>query len=470
MGGAMSAELGEASLHERTRDALTHAAHRLKANDETLNVLECPNHGIGDDGIEQLGAEAVAGTTHLAVLDVSYNNIGPAGTAMLAQALAQNAGCSLKVLNLGGNPVGLAGVEALCAWLQTPECGLEQLVLYNCGLTDDAALLLARMLQVNESLTHLCLDMNQLSARAAIMFAQALDEENNNNLAFLSLSSNLGHFSEHTMTQIELALERNAGKLERKRNVEEVKKKKAERRAQQLEAARAKQERDVLDERARLEEELKGLEEQKRREEEEVRLLEAAMAAKMKKKNDKAAVTAEARQKALESAIDGAYKWRDKVTAHGTLQKEWRCGFTIVKTEPGKVGGPPVVSTDAPRRLKACWCEPTDATALYANTLHYHCKWEKDQNESVSKPKAGDRDGGRYVGCRGSGHVCASVGYWCKPRPDLSPAHFFASPHPVEKERADAAREESPASDAVDKSFASPGLKSNKSEFAASYR
>ena len=230
-------------------------------------------------------------------------------------------------------------------------------------------------------------------------------------------------------------------------------------------------EHELAAEKDRVAEELRDLEEQKRREEEEVRLLESAMAAKMKKKNEKAQLTAESRQKALEDAIHGAYEWRNKMTANGTLQKEWRSGFTIVKTQPGQVGGQPTVSTEAPRRLAACWCEPTDATALYAKTLHYHCKWEKDQNETASKPKVGDSDGGRYTGCRATGHCCATVGHWCKPRPDLSPAHFFASPHPVEKEKANADDEASVEEPAARSMLApgSPGSPYGRSRLGQSY-
>ena len=437
MGAHNSTELGEDSLAQEFRERGEVLTHRLQADDPDLTDLACANHGIGDAHLEQ-AAGALSGTTHLVSIDLAYNNIGPRGAEHLCTGLAKST-CGTSVvqeLRLSGNAIGAEGCKAICAWLD--ECrdtvNLKGLYLYQCDLDDNSALVLANMLLHNRSITSLNLDMNRFSKKTAKMFDQML--KTNRTLARLSFDSplNVGEFPIAVMDEIGEALTRNSEAVARREFIEDVKRKKAQRRAEREELEKRSRDAALAEERQRVEEELAALEELKRQEDEQVRALEAKMADTVSKRQQKAALAQSQRQNALEKAVQGAYEWRNKMTCGGTLQKEWRSGFTIVKSEPGAIGATPTVSTEGPRRLQACWCEPQDATASYANTLHYHCKWEEakgvDGDEQATRSRKGDSMASGYLGCKATGHVCATVGFFAKPRPDLSAPHFFASAHP----------------------------------------
>lgn len=430
MGASMSAELGEASLAQDMREYAEIAVHRLHANDATMDSLELPNFAIGDIGIAE-NASALTYATHLRSIDLGYNNIGPQGCAALCRALeAPSVASTLVELRLSGNPIGREGCRALCGWLDRTAAtsSLKGLYLFQCDLDDECALLLANTFLRQPSITALNLDSNRFTKKAAIMFAQMLQQ--NKALAKLSFAggTDAAAYPDAAMRDIEDALARNAELVAKREYMESVKAKKAQRRQEQQDAAKAERDAALAEERRRVEEELEALAELKRQEDEQVRALEAKMSETVARRNEKSMKAESQRREALERAIRGAYDWRNKLTANGTLQKEWRSGFTVMCTAPGEVGGTPTLSADAPRRLKACWCEPEDATAPYGNhTLHYHCKWEEPKVESAEDAAKGKSG---YQGCKSSGHICASVGFYTNKRPDLSAPHFFASPHP----------------------------------------
>jgi hypothetical protein len=450
MGAHCSHELGDHSLAQQIREYSDIVLHRLHANDPNLTEVSMPNHDVGNTELEQ-AASALAATTHLRSIDLAFNNIGPHGAALLAAAL-RNSACGTSLLwelRLSGNPIGRDGCRALCDWLEScyDTCALKSLYLFQCDLDDECVLMLANTLQRQKSITALNLDMNRFSKKTAIMLAQML--RSNNSICRLTFTSSVDGcaYPEATMKDIDEALARNAVALEHRDHVEQVKAAKAQRRLEREEAEKKARDAALAEERERVEHELTALEELKRQEDDQVRALESKMAATLAKRNEKAAASQSQRQESLENAIRGAYEWRNKVTGNGTLQKEWRSGFTIMKTEPGAVGGAPVVSSEPPRRLRACWCDPQDATAPFAQTLHYHCKWEDLKQDvdssSVKSPKkgtSGGAEGSGYTGCQSTGHICSSVGFYTKPRPDLSAPHFFASPHPGAAKTVDADR------------------------------
>lgn len=427
MGSSFSNELGDDGLAERCREDLQRAVHRMTADDPELVEMHAPNMAIGDSGVEQ-GAPALLGTTHLVSLDLAYNGITAKGAKYLAAALAKS-GCgstTLQELRLSGNPIGAEGCMAIAQWLNDTkqDSALKGLYLFQCELTDEAVLHLANALQGNRSLTALNLDNNRLSNKSAVMLAQML--QTNKALSRLSFDSpvNLTGFKEEPMSRIAEALARNADAVAHREMIADIKAKKAARRREAEAAERERKEQELAAEQQRVEAELGALEALKQQEDEEMRRLEQQMEETVQKRNAKIAAAQAAREHALLKAQQGAQEWADKMTGHGTVQKEWRSGFTIMRTAPGKIGGMPTVATDAPRRLRACWCDPQDATAPFAKTLHYHCKWEEDQADLDGTDKKG------YQGCKGSGHICATVGFYTKPRPDTSAAHFFASAHP----------------------------------------
>lgn len=425
MGQGLTTALGKDSLYEETRHELDLILQRLRSDDPALTALDLTNRQVGNGGL-LVGAPSLVGNEHLLELNLSYNGfVGDEAVKVLCESLADNG--KLQKLSLAGNPIGDAGAKAIATYLQS-DPPLEELSLYHCQLTDEAVLHLANALQFNSRLVRLNLAMNGLTNASCIMLHKAFTH--NKGLAFLDLRQNKTPMDEKLEREMSAKMAEHLEAYNRRKQHEQLKAQKALLRQQREAEQLAERQRQEAEEKARYEAEMAALEARKKAEEREIQLFEAEMAKKRKglQTGEEAAEKARQRDRErVQKAIETAYEWRDKMTGHGTLVKEWRSGFTIMRTEAGAPPGTmPTVTADPPRRLQACWCDPQDtAAAPYARTLHYHCKYEK-----MSK---GDDDNGepKYCGCRSTGHVCSSVGFYSQPLPDRSAAYFFASEHPT---------------------------------------
>jgi multidrug efflux pump subunit AcrA (membrane-fusion protein) len=175
--------------------------------------------------------------------------------------------------------------------------------------------------------------------------------------------------------------------------------------------------------------------------------------------NAKAATEAESRRQRTQAqqddtvrqAVADAYAWRDRRTAGGSYEREYRAGFTTLRMVHGTdpVTGRPTDHLEPvegpPRRLRPCTAEGCE---LHGK-LHYHCRHEAEgaalQLRQLQKAQAKERAAAAaagvapaladrpppYVGCRATGHICATVGFYARPLPDTTAAHFFASAHPT---------------------------------------
>ena len=140
-------------------------------------------------------------------LDLSYNRIGDAGAAALAEACGANA--HLESLNLRGNEIGPAGCAKIadvlaraprCAIVRTSEekekenarapagTRLRFLDLAHNPLDNDGGAALAGALRANATLTHLDLERTDLGLRALSALCGAVNESNDT-LEYLSLES-----------------------------------------------------------------------------------------------------------------------------------------------------------------------------------------------------------------------------------------------------------------------------------------
>jgi hypothetical protein len=311
---------------------------------------------------------------------------------------------------------------------------LEELSLFHCNVTDEGVEELVNGLIYNTNLAVLRLDMNQLTDASLEMIMQVVTSCDNKTLGHVTLSGNPGPFDEVSLLALRRVTQEGRDRLVAKHEAiaeaaaaeERYQREEEQRRLQEeeeREAARAEADRDAEEMAAAAQEEEAKLHEQD--------LENARAAAGLSHKGARSAESIRQREQIQrEKAIETAYQWRDKLTQNGSLIREWRDGFTVMQTQAGDAPGTvPSVVAEPPRRLKACWCDPHDVSAPYAKTLHYHCKFE-----SQSRSLSDDADmvtSSKYSGCNATGHCCASVGFFAKPLPDTSAAHFFASAHPA---------------------------------------
>lgn len=140
--------LYECSLTEVGCSSLVSA---LKSNPTHLKVVDFhDNPELGDSGVEHLCGFLQRPDCHLQILGLFNCGISSSGCCSLASALMSNPS-HLRELQLGQNPELNTGVERLCGFLQSPHCRLEVLGLYDCGCSKSVCWSLASALKENPS-------------------------------------------------------------------------------------------------------------------------------------------------------------------------------------------------------------------------------------------------------------------------------------------------------------------------------
>ncbi|CAF0913181.1 unnamed protein product [Adineta steineri] len=109
-------------------------------------------------------------------LELRANEITTEGIFLLAEALQSNT--TLLTLDLRGNNILDEGVYALTNALSTANTTLKLLNFSDNNTTDQGAEYFARMLETNETLTHLWLDTNQIGDQGIQMLADTLMHRN----------------------------------------------------------------------------------------------------------------------------------------------------------------------------------------------------------------------------------------------------------------------------------------------------
>ncbi|XP_072463815.1 NACHT, LRR and PYD domains-containing protein 14-like isoform X2 [Notamacropus eugenii] len=127
---------------------------------------------LGDDGMKLLCEALRHPQCNLQYLRLKSCALTEACCPDLALALTCNQ--SLSHLNLGGNQLLDSGVQVLCGALSQPECHLQKLVLAGCGLTDDSCQDLSAALTSSRNLTRLCLAHNNLHDEGVKILSTAL--------------------------------------------------------------------------------------------------------------------------------------------------------------------------------------------------------------------------------------------------------------------------------------------------------
>ncbi|XP_060794526.1 NACHT, LRR and PYD domains-containing protein 12 isoform X2 [Neoarius graeffei] len=152
-------------------DGLTALAHVIGGFECRLHTLRLRQSGVTEDGCVALASALTLNPIHLRELNLGNNKLTDAGIKCLCDVLNAeifqlelNDCCltesccdslasvllkkcsSLNVLNLGGNHLQDSGVKTLCVGLESPNCKLEILRLFNCGVSEKSCEFLASVL------------------------------------------------------------------------------------------------------------------------------------------------------------------------------------------------------------------------------------------------------------------------------------------------------------------------------------
>ncbi|XP_067272545.1 NLR family CARD domain-containing protein 3-like [Pseudorasbora parva] len=128
--------LSECRITEEQCLILTSA---LKSNPSHLRDLDLSWNKLGDSGVKPLCDALKDSHCKLERLRLSWCDMTDEGCSAVTSALKSNPS-HLRDLDLSGNKLGDSGVRNLSDLLMIPQCQLEKLQLYDCGITDVSSL------------------------------------------------------------------------------------------------------------------------------------------------------------------------------------------------------------------------------------------------------------------------------------------------------------------------------------------
>uniref|UniRef100_UPI00398EAF8F NACHT, LRR and PYD domains-containing protein 3-like isoform X1 n=2 Tax=Pristiophorus japonicus TaxID=55135 RepID=UPI00398EAF8F len=134
--------------------------------------LRLSSNNLGDSGVKLLSAALRDPDCKIQELWLYDVGLTDSGAEDLSSALSTNR--SLTVLDLSCNKLGDSGVKLLSVALRDPDCKIQELQLYDVGLTDSGAEDLSSALGTNRSLTVLDLSCNKLGDSGVKLLSAAL--------------------------------------------------------------------------------------------------------------------------------------------------------------------------------------------------------------------------------------------------------------------------------------------------------
>ncbi|KAI3883378.1 hypothetical protein MKX03_009611 [Papaver bracteatum] len=128
-----------------------------------MSSLIVGNTNIGADGALEVAKALSVGPQELNTLDLSFCGITSCHTERLCTNISLIGG--ILELNLGGNPIGQQGADALVCLLTSPVCSLKDLVLNKCNLGLAGIIRVLHALTENQVLEELNLEENSDSKK-----------------------------------------------------------------------------------------------------------------------------------------------------------------------------------------------------------------------------------------------------------------------------------------------------------------
>ncbi|KAK2517885.1 ribonuclease inhibitor isoform X1 [Columba livia] len=145
---------------------------RLLSTKETLTEISLIDNNLRDSGMEMLCQALKDPKSKLQELWIRECGLTTACCKAISSALSVNK--HLKVLHMGENKLGDAGVELMCEGLLHPSCNIQSLWLGNCDLTAACCATLGTVMATKQCLTELDLSYNSLEDEGVRKICEAL--------------------------------------------------------------------------------------------------------------------------------------------------------------------------------------------------------------------------------------------------------------------------------------------------------
>ncbi|XP_078786582.1 NLR family CARD domain-containing protein 3-like isoform X2 [Oryzias latipes] len=170
------------NLSERSCAALSSV---LSSQSSRLRLLDLSGNNLQDSGVKLLSAGLESPDCKLETLRLKDCSLSEISCEVLVSALKKNPS-NLTELNLSWNNLQDPGVLHLCGFLESPDCRLQTLRLWDCSLSKTSCAALVSALKSNPShLTELDLSWNNLHS-SDVQQLQDLVESPNSKLQTLS--------------------------------------------------------------------------------------------------------------------------------------------------------------------------------------------------------------------------------------------------------------------------------------------